>query len=58
MALRALIFGTDDIFKDLMPFYSIAVKRGDIEIVGYVVFEQGGIKLYPARGGGRKTLKS
>ena len=51
MAVKALIFGVDDFFNDLKPFYEVAVQRGDIDIVGYAVFEQGGINLYPARGG-------
>ncbi len=52
MAIKALIFGVDDQFNELRPFYEKAEQRGDIEIVGYAVFEQGGIKLYPERGGG------
>ena len=51
MAVKALIFGVDDLFNELKPFYEVAVQRGDIDIVGYAVFEQDGIKLYPARGG-------
>ena len=51
MAVKALIFGIDDLFNELRPFYEMAVQRGDIDIVGYAVIEQGGIKLYPARGG-------
>lgn len=52
MAVKALIFGIDDMFNQLRPFYEMAVQRGDIDIVGYAVFEQDGIKLYPAEGGG------
>ena len=51
MAVKALIFGVDDLFNELRPFYEMVVKRGDIEIVGHSVFEQGAIKLYAARGG-------
>ena len=52
MAVKALIFGVDDMFNELRPYYEMFVQRGDIEIVGYAVFEQGTIKLYSARGGG------
>ncbi|MBQ9486646.1 MAG: hypothetical protein IJU91_02445 [Selenomonadaceae bacterium] len=59
MAVKALIFGIDDLFPAIKPFYEMAVQRGDIDIVGYAVFEPDGIKLYPARGGVRTlaTLK-
>jgi len=50
LAVKALIFGTDDLFNELKPFYEVAVQRGDIDIVGCAVFENNGIKLYPARG--------
>lgn len=52
MAVKSLIFGTDDLYSKLRPFYEVAVQRGDIDIIGYAVQEQGSIKLYPARGGG------
>ena len=51
MSVRAIFFGVDDIFNELLQFYEMAVQRGDIDIVGYAVFEQDGIKLYPTRGG-------
>ncbi len=51
MAVKALIFGVDDIFNELHPFYDMAIQRSDIEIVGYAVLEQDGIKLYGKRGG-------
>jgi len=51
LAVKALIFGTDDLFNELKPFYEVAVQRGDIDIVGYAVFENNAVKLYPARGG-------
>ena len=52
MAVKALIFGVDDMFNELKPYYAMAVQRGELEIVGYAVFEKDGIKLYPAKGGG------
>ena len=53
MAVKALIFGVDDLFNELNPLYEVAVQRGDIEIVGYANFEKDGVKLYSSRGGGR-----
>ena len=52
LAVKALIFGVDDLFNELKPFYEVAVQRGDIDIVGYAVLENNAVKLYPARGGG------
>ena len=52
MAVKTLIFGVDDLFPMLKPFYDMAEQRGDIDIVGYAVFEPDGIKLYSAKGGG------
>ena len=52
MAVKALIFGVDDMFNGLRPYYEMFVQRGDIEIVGYAVFEQGTIKLFSPQGGG------
>ena len=51
MAVKALIFGIDDLFNELKPFYELAVQRGDIDIVGYAVFEKGTINFYPGEGG-------
>ena len=36
MALKTLIFGTDDIFNEFKPFYDREVQRGNIEIVDIV----------------------
>ena len=46
MAVKALLFGVDDIFNNLKPHYDRAVQRGDIEIVGHAVLEQGTIKHF------------
>ena len=54
MAVKALIFGVDDLFNELRPYYEMFVQRGDIEIVGYAVSEQGTIKLFSPQGGGRR----
>ncbi len=39
MAVKALIFGTDDLYPKLKNFYEAEVQRGNFEIVGYAVFE-------------------
>lgn len=54
MAVKALIFGVDDLFNELRPFYEMAIQRGDIEIIGYAVFEQDAINLF-SKGGGRPS---
>lgn len=46
MAIKALIFGTDDLFPTLKPFYDLHVQNGNLEIVGYAVMENGGVKIY------------
>lgn len=33
MAYKALIFGSDEAYDKLKPFYDIAIKRGDFEII-------------------------
>ncbi len=55
MAVKALIFGVDDLFNELEPFYEVAIQRGDIDIVGYANLEKDGVKLYPIRGGGEPS---
>lgn len=47
MAYKALIFGTDDIYPKLKPFYDAAVEKGTLEIVNTVddVSKLGGIIL-------------
>lgn len=45
MAVKALIFGTDDLYPVLKPFYDIQVQKGNLEIIGQANFENGQIKL-------------
>ena len=40
-AVKALIFGIDDLFPQLKPYYDREVERGSLEIVGYVILEKG-----------------
>ena len=39
MALKALIFGTKEATEKFKPFYELAVKRGDFEIVAQAIFD-------------------
>ena len=39
MALKTLIFGVDDIFNELKPYYAREVQRGNLEIVAFAVLE-------------------
>lgn len=43
MALKALIFGGDDIFSELKPYYTEAVRHKTFEIVAYGEPKDGGI---------------
>ncbi|MBQ4404295.1 MAG: CatB-related O-acetyltransferase [Selenomonadaceae bacterium] len=46
MAYKTLLFGTDDLFKALRPFYEQEIQRGHLEIVGYAVIENGKVNLF------------
>ena len=50
MAYKTLIFGTDDLFNVLKSFYDREVQRGNLEIVGYALLENGKVNLVPAEG--------
>ena len=52
MAVTALIFGTDDLFPQLKPFYDQQVQQGNLEIVGYADVQNDGIKIYSELQGG------
>ena len=53
MAVTALIFGTDDFYPQLKPFYDLEVQHGNLEIVGYAQIENNGsITLHSKNGGG------
>ena len=55
MAVKALIFGTDDLFPNLKPFYDLEVQRGNLEIAGYAVIENNKWRIYAnSNGGGRQ----
>ena len=46
MAVKAIIFGTDDMFPKLQPRYEEEVKKGNMEIVGYVDAKKQDMKFY------------
>ncbi len=58
MAVKALIFGTDDLYPQLKPFYEQEIKRGNLEIVGYAVLENDKWLIYanPSGGGGKSRF--
>ena len=45
MAYKALLFGTDDLFETLKPFYLNAQKQGVLDIVAAAVLENDGIRF-------------
>lgn len=45
MAYKTLIFGVDDLFNELQPFYAREVQRGNLEIVAFALLEQNGIRF-------------
>ena len=56
MAYKTLIFGVDDLFNELQPYYAREVQRGNLEIVAFAVLENDTVTLFDAagkRGGGR-----
>lgn len=43
MAYKALIFGTDDLYPILKPFYDKEVERGNLEIVAFGIIKNGNV---------------
>ena len=41
MAVKALIFGTDDLYSELKKFYDEQIERGNLKIIAYANFENG-----------------
>ena len=50
MALKTLIFGVDDLYPILKPYYEQEVKRGNLEIVAFAIVENRTITLLDASG--------
>lgn len=48
MAYKTLIFGVDDLFNELNPYYVHEVQRGNLEIAAFAVLEGGKVTLVPA----------
>ena len=60
MAYKTLIFGIDDMFRELQPFYAREVQRGNLDIVAYAVFENNGIRIVTPEGrpGGGESVSA
>ena len=52
MPVKALIFGTDDLYPTLKPFYKSEVEKGNLDIVGYAVVENNSIGIFRSTDGG------
>ena len=50
MAYKVLLFGTDDLFNELKPFYDREVERGTFEVAGYALLEDGKVTIVDAAG--------
>lgn len=50
MAYKTLIFGVDDLFNELKPYYAREVQSGNLEVVAFAVLEGGKVNLVPAEG--------
>ena len=52
MAYKTLLFGTDDLYDKLKPFYYAQIQRGILDVVAYAVFEKDGVRIVPIQGTG------
>ena len=50
MAYKTLLFGTDDIFNELYPYYMQEVQLGNLDIIVHAVFENGNINIVTPEG--------
>ena len=50
MAYKALLFGVDEMFNELQPYYAREVQRGNLEIIGYALLEDGKVILVDTAG--------
>ena len=50
MALRTVIFGVDDQFNELKPYYVREIQRGNLEILAVAIIENKNIALFDATG--------
>ena len=56
MAYKTLIFGTDDLYGKLRPYYLYAVKQKFLDIAAYAVFANGKINFVTPDGKPTKKL--
>lgn len=50
MTYKTLIFGTDDIYPNLKPFYDVEAKRGNLEIVAIAELKNNTVNIVYADG--------
>ncbi|MBR4904805.1 MAG: CatB-related O-acetyltransferase [Selenomonadaceae bacterium] len=50
MAYKTLIFGVDDLFNELKPFYDLEVHYGNLEIVAFAVIKDKNVTLVDIAG--------
>ena len=50
--IKVLMWGVDELFPQLAPYYEYHIRQGAMQVVGY------GVKLSDNTGGGRKKLAS
>lgn len=60
MTYKALIFGTDNLYPTLKPFYEAEVKRGNLEIIATAELTNDAVNLVYADGrrGGLKIFRT
>lgn len=51
MAVKAIVFGEDDMLGFLRPFYFAEIQRGLLDVIGTATEKQGRINLIATRGG-------
>ncbi len=56
MPVKAFIFGTDDLYPTLKPFYETEVAKGNLEIVGHAVIENNSVKMFRHTDGGDEPV--
>ena len=50
MAVKVLFFGVDELYQDLKPLYTNAVKNGELKIIAYAKVEDEKITWFDAEG--------
>ena len=52
MPIKALIFGTDELYPVLKPFYDFQVEQGNLEITSYAVIDGNSVTFFDAQNSG------